>query len=192
MPLPSAQLVGEPSRYEGCGGNLGVRMLQILTRLGTYVLEEGDAAESQILLQIGDPHGVGPESLGSLIIDELRQRQAMVGIFDNHLVRTNVAHLVVDALRPASGVSFNLVDGMAVRDHSHLPIRLAVGVHVKVGRAQELVARAERKHPARCPTGFGRLLYYPTLCNRVSSQLHNALVPEGMCKPDSIRKRKTH
>jgi hypothetical protein len=43
----------------------------------------------------------------------------MIGMFDHHLVRTQVAHLVVKTLSLSRRVSFNLVNGMPVRNDAN-------------------------------------------------------------------------
>jgi hypothetical protein len=105
-------------------------MLQLLTCLLPHIPEESHVAESQVLLQIGDPRDVGAESLGSVIITEPRIGQGMLGMLDHHLMSPQIAHLVVDTLSLPRRVPFNLVDRVAVRDYSNLPTAFPVRVYV--------------------------------------------------------------
>ena len=144
-------------------------MIQLLSGLWPDIPEEGYIAESEVLLQIRDSRHVGAQGLDNLIIAEIGKLQRMIGMFDHHLVSTQVAHLVVKTLRLSRGVSFNLVNGIPVRNDANLPARWGKRIHIKIRRAQRFMAGTKRTDSGFGPTILGHLLYDPALRNRVSS-----------------------
>jgi hypothetical protein len=144
-------------------------MIQVLSGLWPDIPEEGYIAESEVLLQVSDSRYVGAQGLDNLLIAEIRELQPMIGMFDHHLVSTQVAHLVIKTLRLSRGVSLNSVNGIPVRNDANLPARWGSRIYIEIRWAKRFLAGTKRTDPGFGPTNLGHLLYDPALRNRVSS-----------------------
>jgi len=144
-------------------------MIQVLPGLWSDIPEEGYIPESEVLLQVSDSRYVGAQGLDNLLIAEICELQPMIGMFDHHLMSTQVAHLVIKALRLSRRFSFNSVNRIPVRNDANLPVCWGSRIYIKIGWAKRFLAGTKRTDSGFSPTNLGHLLYDPALRNRVSS-----------------------
>ncbi len=113
------------------------------------VLEDEDAAEAAILLEIEDPLAKRPQHPLDLRLGHRRHRLAVIGRFDDHLVRSNAVHPVEHSLPFAIESSLDLQRREFVRHDPHFPVRrirraAVPAVREHFGRRQRLPARTKR------------------------------------------------
>ena len=148
-------------------------MLQVLAGQGSLIAKHGDVPKAPVFFQVADPGNIRAQHLSSVLIALLRQRQAVVGMLHHDLVRSQGAHLVIQALAAPFGAAFDPVERPQVRNHAHLPVGISVRVLIHVRGAEGFLARAHRAGTQVRPTNLVVFLNDPALGNRVLPQFHS-------------------
>src|SRR5262249_30185073 len=143
----AVQLLLHQGRNDGQRDQLRVWMFERSAGGLAIILEQDDAAEALVLLQIIDALLEGPEHFSDLARGHLGERLLVLARLDDDFVRTNAAHLVVHSFAGAVETPFNAEHGKLVGNDTDTPARLvaaavrAVSQHLR--RSLLLVAVIE-------------------------------------------------
>src|SRR2546425_3515847 len=121
-PLPrGAQFVQDPPRDEGSAGELRMRVRPLFAGKSPAVLEHGDVLDSHVALQVGDPRCVSGQDRLDLFIAHLGKFPVVLGGLHDDLVGTDRTHPVIDAVGLSSGLAFDAIQRIEVREDADLP-----------------------------------------------------------------------
>src|SRR5437879_6154828 len=121
-PLPrGAQFVQDPPRDEGSAGELRMRVRPLFAGKSPAVLAHGDVCDSHVALQVGDPRCVSGQHRLDLFIAHLGKFPVVLGGLHDDLVGTDRTHPVIDAVGLSSGLAFDAIQRIEVRDDADLP-----------------------------------------------------------------------
>ena len=102
--------------------------LRILAGQFPLVAEYAHIAEAAVLLQVYDSRNESAQDLRHIFIAGLGKSHVMPGVFDDHFVRAQGTHPVVDALGATLRVTFDPVERTNVGGNPHVPLALAIKV----------------------------------------------------------------
>ena len=119
-----AQFILDAPRHKNCRRHLRVRVRPFFPGHRALVLENADVFESRIFFQVRDARRPNPQHTLDLFVAELRHPLVVRRRLHHHFVSTDRAHLVVHAFRGATGLAFDVVQRLGMRDHANLPRRL--------------------------------------------------------------------
>ena len=133
MAQPHFASTGRADVHVGPLHDFGAAVAGILASFGTLAAE----TERPPSFNAGKIPGIKPAGVNYTIVNpgvgSQRQLVVMVRTFNHHLVRTKIAHQIVDALRPAVRAAFDAVHGMRMRIDANAS-RNAVRRHGQDGR----------------------------------------------------------
>ena len=152
-------------------------MVGFLPRHPALVAKHTDVAKAAVLLQVRKAGDECPHHLRHVFIAELRQPQVVVGAFDHDFVRSQVAHLVINALGAPLRIAFNAIERTQMGGDTHIPPPVAVDVRIDGLRGQNFLAGAEGTDFEVRPCGFAVFLDHPIHGDGVFPNLHQSSNP---------------
>ena len=152
-------------------------MVGFLPRQLALIAEHADVAKAAVLLEVHQARDECPQHLRHVFIAEVRQAQMVVGAFNHHFVRSQVAHLVVNALGAPLRIAFNAIERAQMGGDAHLPPAVAVDVRIDGLRGQSFLAGAKGTDVEVRPCGFAVFLDHPIHGDGIFPNLHRSSNP---------------
>ena len=138
----AGELVLEMLRHQRHRQELRVRMVERRAGLRAEVLDDQKALEAEVAPQVAHALAPRPQHPLHLLARHRRQGRAMVGRFDDHLVRAKTAEPLKERLPGIAEVRFDPQRRLAIGDDADLPAGAVVG---RAGRSPgENFAAGER------------------------------------------------
>src|ERR1700737_1167738 len=90
------------------------------------ILEQENIAEAAVASEIEHAIAKGPEQIFDALFGQVGERYLVIRAFDDHFMRADAAHAVIEAFALAVEHSFNAERRKLVRDHAQIPMPVAV------------------------------------------------------------------
>ncbi len=116
-----AQFVEHAAWDEHGRGNLRRGMGEFLPGVLAVVLEEADVLDARVALEVEDALGGEAEEVCDLFVAGVPEMAVVARIFDQHFVRADGVHAVVDAVAAAAGIAFDAVKRRGMHDRARRP-----------------------------------------------------------------------
>jgi len=111
---PGPQFVEHPARHKRGRGQLGVGVFELLAGAGSVVLEDADVFEAAVALQVLDALRGQEQELSDFGVAGLPHLPVVARILDQHFVRPQRAHAVINAVTAAAGFALQVVGTLAI------------------------------------------------------------------------------
>ena len=96
-------------------------MAEFLAGILAIVLEQADVLDARVTLKVENALGGKAKEVRDLVVAGVPQMAVVVRIFDQHFVRADRVHAVVDAVAAAAGFSFNAVERLGMNHGTRRP-----------------------------------------------------------------------
>src|ERR1700686_2166571 len=133
-------------------------MAEFLAGVLAMVFEQADVLDARIALKIEDALGDQAEKVSNLIVAGAPQMRVVSRVFDQHFMRADRVHAVINAVAAAAGFALDAVKRRGVNDGTRGPWDAG-----GIGRFRDHLQRrrgtiAKTADGLRTRSGFGRII----------------------------------
>ena len=142
---PRTQFVEHATRDKHGRCKLRRGMAEFLSCILPIIFEQTDVLDARVALEIENAFGGEAQKVCNLLIAGFPEMAIVIGIFDEHFMRPDGTHAIVQAVAPTSGLAFDVIQRPRVNDSAGRPSRAGsvwrFRDHLQVGVGAEAARR---------------------------------------------------